>query len=40
MASWSFLNPHAQVLPYIAHDPDARLRDITASLGITEAAPP
>jgi DNA-binding MarR family transcriptional regulator len=36
MASWSFLTNHARVLLCIAHDPDARLRDIAASLGITE----
>jgi DNA-binding transcriptional ArsR family regulator len=34
--SWSFLTNHARVLLCIAHDPDARLRDIAASLGITE----
>jgi MarR family len=36
MAEWSFLTNHARVLLYIAHDPGARLRDISASLGITE----
>jgi len=34
--SWSFLTNHARVLLCIAHDPGARLRDIAASLGITE----
>jgi hypothetical protein len=34
--SWNFLTNHARVLLCIAHDPDARLRDIAASLGITE----
>jgi hypothetical protein len=34
--TWSFLTNHAQVLLCIAHDPGARLRDIAASLGITE----
>jgi hypothetical protein len=34
--SWSFLTNHARVLRRLAHDPDARLRDIAASLGITE----
>jgi hypothetical protein len=34
--SWSFLTNHARVQLCIAHDPDARLRDIAASLGITE----
>ena len=36
MESWSFLTNHARVLLCIAHDPGARLRDIGASLGITE----
>ena len=36
MESWSFLTNHARVLLCIAHDPGARLRDIAASLGITE----
>jgi hypothetical protein len=36
MASWSFLTSHARVLLCIAHDPAARLRDVAASLGITE----
>jgi predicted ArsR family transcriptional regulator len=36
MANWSFLTSHARVLLCIAHDPGARLRDIAASLGITE----
>ena len=36
MAEWSFLTNHARVLLYVAHDPGARLRDIAASLGITE----
>ena len=36
MANWSFLTSHARVLMCIAHDPDARLRDIAAGLGITE----
>jgi hypothetical protein len=33
---WSFLTNHARVLLCIARDPGARLRDIAASLGITE----
>jgi DNA-binding MarR family transcriptional regulator len=33
---WSFLTNHARVLVCIAHDRDARLRDIAATLGITE----
>jgi len=36
MESWSFLTNHARVLLRIAQDPAARLRDIAASLGITE----
>jgi hypothetical protein len=36
MDRWGFLTNHARVLLCIAHDPDARLRDIAASLGITE----
>jgi MarR family len=36
VANWSFLTNHARVLLCIAHDPGARLRDIAASLGITE----
>jgi DNA-binding MarR family transcriptional regulator len=36
VASWSFLTNHARVLLCIAHDPAARLRDVAASLGITE----
>jgi len=34
--NWSFLTNHARVLVRIAQDPGARLRDIAASLGITE----
>ena len=36
MMSWGFLTNHARVLLCIAHDPGARLRDISASLDITE----
>jgi hypothetical protein len=36
MATWSFLTNHARVLLCIARDPESRLRDIAASLGITE----
>jgi hypothetical protein len=36
MASWGFLTTHARVLLCIAHDPGARLRDIAATLGVTE----
>ena len=34
--AWTFLTSHAQVLLCIAHDPGVRLRDIGATLGITE----
>ncbi len=34
--NWSFLTTHGRVLLRIAHDPDVRLRDIAASMGITE----
>jgi hypothetical protein len=36
MESWSFLTNHARVLLCIAHDPGVRLREIAASLGMTE----
>jgi DNA-binding IclR family transcriptional regulator len=36
MESWNFLTNHVRVLLCIAHDPGVRLRDIAASLGITE----
>ena len=36
MARWSFLTNHARVLVCIAHDPGVRLRDIAATLDITE----
>src|SRR6266487_3924519 len=36
MEGWSFLTNHARVLLCIAHDPGVRLRDIAASVGITE----
>jgi DNA-binding MarR family transcriptional regulator len=36
MAEWSFLTKHARALVCIAHDPGVRLRDIAATLGITE----
>jgi hypothetical protein len=34
--SWTFLTIHARVLLLVAHDPGVRLRDIAASLDITE----
>ena len=36
MGSWGFLSNHGRVLVFLAHDPGMRLRDIAASLGITE----
>ena len=36
MAEWSFLTNHAQALVCIARDPDVRLRDIAATLSVTE----
>jgi DNA-binding IclR family transcriptional regulator len=36
MAEWSFLTNHARVLVCIAGDPGVRLRDIAATVGITE----
>ena len=35
-SSWGFLTNHAHVLLCVAHDPGIRLRDIAASVGITE----
>jgi predicted ArsR family transcriptional regulator len=34
--TWKFLTNHARVLLCIARDPGVRLRDLAASLGITE----
>ena len=36
MTGWTFLTTHARVLLLVAHDPGVRLRDIAASLDITE----
>ena len=36
MEGWSFLTKHGRVLLCIARDPDVRLRDIAATVGITE----
>jgi MarR family len=38
MPTWSFLSNHGHVLLCIAHDPSTRLRDIAATVGITERA--
>lgn len=37
-SEWTFLTNHAHVLLSIATDPDIRLRDVAASVGITERA--
>ena len=34
--TWRFVTNHAHVLEYIATDPTGRLRDIAATVGITE----
>ena len=36
MPKWSFLTNHGRALLCVAHDPEIRLRDIAAELGITE----
>jgi predicted ArsR family transcriptional regulator len=36
VTNWSFLTNHARILLCVAHDPGVRLRDIAASLNITE----
>lgn len=36
MREWSFLTNHARALLFIAHDPEARLRDIATALEVTE----
>src|SRR5665213_2503349 len=33
---WNFLTNHGRTLLCVTHDPDARLRDIATTLGITE----
>ena len=35
---WTFLSNHAHVLVCLARDPQARLRDVAAAVGITERA--
>lgn len=36
--TWTFLTNHAHVLLCLARDPEARLRDVAALVGITERA--
>lgn len=38
MSEWTFLTNHAHVILCLARDPDVRLRDIAARVGITERA--
>lgn len=35
---WTFLSNHGHVLVCLAMDPDARMRDVAAAVGITERA--
>ncbi|SFI88160.1 helix-turn-helix transcriptional regulator [Nocardioides psychrotolerans] len=35
---WTFLSNHGHVLVSLARDPDARMRDVAESVGITERA--
>ena len=37
-AGWTFFTNHAHVLLCLAADPEMRLRDVTAKVGITERA--
>ncbi|MFD2354363.1 helix-turn-helix transcriptional regulator [Nonomuraea ferruginea] len=37
-SGWTFLTNHARVLIAVAADPEVRLRDIAAKIGITERA--
>ena len=36
MGNWGFLTNHGRALLFIAHDRDARLRDLAAALDVTE----
>jgi hypothetical protein len=36
MAGWSFLTTHARAMLFLAHHPDARLRDLASGLDVTE----
>ena len=38
MARWTFLTNHAHVLLCVAENPNVRLRDVAAQVGITERA--
>lgn len=37
-STWTFLSNHGHVLVFLAQEPDARIRDIAANIGITERA--
>lgn len=37
-SSWTFLTNHSHVLLCLAEDPEARMRDVAARVGITERA--
>ena len=37
-APWTFLSNHGHVLVCLARDPDVRMRDVAAAVGITERA--
>ena len=37
-SSWHFLTSHTQVLLAIQRDPEARLRDVAVTVGVTERA--
>ena len=36
MAGWTFLTNHAHVLIHLASNPEARVRDLAESVGVTE----
>lgn len=38
ISGWTFLTNHGHVLVCIARDPDIRLRDVAARVGVTERA--
>jgi DNA-binding IclR family transcriptional regulator len=36
--TWNFLTNHGHVLVFLSRDPEARIRDVAAAVGITERA--
>lgn len=38
MSSWTLLTNHGHVMVYLSRQPEARLRDLAAEVGITERA--